>query len=288
MSIVTLKKKSNATYKKLSGKSNGQTFIISNRGPGDTQANVVTGNGGGFSINGNVRSRSYIGKTYQMSCRPKTSSYCCTDNSHTVKPSVCSNTQILNRRKIWKKTPFTSADFPEGFETPTHGKLQHIYNNWVQTGPGGRGVLGSSSSNVNNGYDTYLQNLRDKASKCNTTGTNGSGSNAPNTIGGTSNTTDYTYECNNSAACGGSRIGGKYNYLSKRPGYVKQNNNDRYDYGMYNSIARQNRSNTQTGYDKPFPYTVGKAECATNYTQANNRYVLQSYYAAQNNTPGFC
>lgn len=92
MSLATLKRKSNTTYKKLSGKSSGDRFIInkqtagnprfvvtenppciqkmfqpkssSNNGP---NYNTITGTGGGFSINGKHRNIGRVGQHMRMS-----------------------------------------------------------------------------------------------------------------------------------------------------------------------------------------------------------------------------
>ena len=77
MSLATLKRKSNTTYKNLSGKSSGDRFIINKQSPGNPRFqvtsnppciqkmfqpqsstnnpnyNTITGTGGGFSIDGN-------------------------------------------------------------------------------------------------------------------------------------------------------------------------------------------------------------------------------------------
>ena len=46
---------------------NNQRIVLFSRGAGDNKQNVFTGPTSAFTLNGKVRSRSYIGKTYQMS-----------------------------------------------------------------------------------------------------------------------------------------------------------------------------------------------------------------------------
>ena len=56
--------------------------------------------------------------------------------------------------KLWKKRLFTVAEM-KGKPYPTHNKLQHIYNNWVQVGSNG-GVLGSNY-NISNSYSDFYE-----------------------------------------------------------------------------------------------------------------------------------
>ena len=91
MSLATLKRKSNTTYKKLSGKSSGDRFIINKQSPGNPRFkvtenppciqkmfqpksstdrpnyNTITGTGGGFSINGKHRNIGRVGQHMRMS-----------------------------------------------------------------------------------------------------------------------------------------------------------------------------------------------------------------------------
>ena len=95
MSLATLKRKSNTTYKKLSGKSKGDRFIINKQTAGNPSFkvtyppdgppciqkmfqpqsstsngpnyNTITGTGGGFSINGKRRNIGRVGQHMRMS-----------------------------------------------------------------------------------------------------------------------------------------------------------------------------------------------------------------------------
>merc|ERR1711871_1863372 len=91
MSLATLKRKSNTTYKNLSGKSSGDRFIINKQSPGNPRFqvtsnppciqkmfrpqsstnnpnyNTITGTGGGFSINGKRRNIGGVGQHMRMS-----------------------------------------------------------------------------------------------------------------------------------------------------------------------------------------------------------------------------
>ena len=92
MSLATLKRKSNTTYKKLSGKSSGDRFVINKQSPGNPgfkvtenppciqkmfqpkssssngpNYNTITGTGGGFSINGKRRNIGRVGQHMRMS-----------------------------------------------------------------------------------------------------------------------------------------------------------------------------------------------------------------------------
>ena len=92
MSLATLKRKSNTTYKKLSGKSSGDRFIINKQTAGNPRFvvtenppcirkmfqpkssssngpnyNTITGTGGGFSINGKHRNIGRVGQHMRMS-----------------------------------------------------------------------------------------------------------------------------------------------------------------------------------------------------------------------------
>lgn len=92
MSLATLKRKSNTTYKKVSGKSSGDRFIINKQSPGNPRFqvtenppciqkmfqpksttsngpnyNTITGTGGGFSINGKHRNIGRVGQHMRMS-----------------------------------------------------------------------------------------------------------------------------------------------------------------------------------------------------------------------------
>ena len=92
MSLATLKRKSNTTYKKLSGKSSGDRFVINKQSSGNPgfkvtenppciqkmfqpkssssngpNYNTITGTGGGFSINGKRRNIGRVGQHMRMS-----------------------------------------------------------------------------------------------------------------------------------------------------------------------------------------------------------------------------
>ena len=251
MSIATLKRKTQSTYKVNSGKNANNLFVINMRGAGDISSNILTGSGAGFSLNGQHRNRSYIGKGYSFSNRPgQGGNYCCADTSHTVQPSVKSSRAVMNNEKLWKKRPFTSAEMG-GNPMATHGKLQHIYNNWVQTGING-GVLGSST-NIANSYDNFYER-KNQVVNCNTD--RGSANNAI------------------IRSCQGS--------CNRVLPYTKTNKMiiPSSKYTVLYKVRRA--SNDSVGYSKPFPFTSPLDGCKPIYKQANDPIVLSTYYKDNN------
>ena len=261
MSIATLKRKTQATYKVNSGKDGNNLFVINMRGAGDVSSNILTGSGAGFSLNGQHRNRSYIGKSYSFSNRPgKTGKYCCADTSHTVKPSVKSSRVVMNNEKLWKKRPFTIAEM-NGHPLPTHNKLQHIYNNWVQTGING-GVLGSST-NISNSYDHFYER-KNQVANCNTD------------RGSAINATRYLCYDTQSGAC--RRV---FPYTKTNQMIIPSS--------KYTVLYKARRAgNGSIGYSKPFPFTSPLDGCTPIYTQANNPIVLNTYYRDENTVLSSC
>jgi len=252
MSIATLKRKTQSTYKVNSGTNSGNVFVISMRGINDC-GQVLTTPSAGFSLNGSQRNRSYIGKGYSFSNRPgKAGNYCCADTSHTVKPSVKSNRAVINNRRQWKKTPFTDAEL--GGNAAARGKLQKIYNNWVQVGING-GILGSSS-NVANSYDHFYEK-KNQVVYCNTDKC----------------ATQDIVTCNTSC--------------KKNHPYTKYTKNI-IPSSKYNVIHKVKRAGPMGGYSKPFPYTSPLDGCKPIYTQANHPNVLNSYYKDRNTVHSSC
>jgi len=263
MSIATLKRKTNSTYKVNSGKATTNPFVINMRGAGDISSNILTDSGAGFSLNGQYRNRSYIGKTYAFSNRPgQAGNYCCADNSHTIKPSVKSSRAVMNNSKLWFKRPFTSAEL-SGNPLPTHGKLQFIYNNWVQTGING-GILGSST-NIANTYN-YVYERRNRVALCNT-----------------DRNTAYATRISTAATC------------------TDSNNRQRrqvFPYTKFNKVIppsskymllyKTRRAGNLDGYNKPFPFTSPLDGCVPIYKQANDPIVLSTYYQAGNAVSSDC
>ena len=70
MSLATFKKKTNATYKNHTVNNQKQLVLYSKVTCCDNKQNVFTEPTSAFTINGNVRNRSYIGKSYRMSNTP--------------------------------------------------------------------------------------------------------------------------------------------------------------------------------------------------------------------------
>lgn len=257
MSIATLKRKTNSTYKVNSGKNSTNPFVINMRGAGDITSNILTDSGAGFSLNGQHRNRGYIGKTYTFSNRPgQPGNYCCADTSHTIKPSVKSSRAVMNNSKLWVKRPFTSAEL-NGRSVPTHDKLQFIYNNWVQTGING-GVLGSST-NIANTYDHFYER-RNRVALCNT-----DRNNISNVITCTSPNRQrrkvFPYT--------------KFNKVIPPS-------------SKYMLLYKTKRSGNLDGYNKPFPFTSPLDGCVPIYKQANDPTVLSTYYQAGNVLPSYC
>ena len=129
MSLATLKRKSNTTYKKLSGKNSGDRFIINKQTVGNpsfqivgncikkmfqpqsTESvpnyNTITGQYGGFSINGKRRNIGRVGQNMRMSkglSRMKSiSSSGCKIVTHTLTSSSDDTGSTLSK-KVCRKT----------------------------------------------------------------------------------------------------------------------------------------------------------------------------------------
>ena len=109
MSLATFKKKTIATYKNHTV-NNQKQLVLYSRNACNCVETVFTGPTAAFTLNGNVRNRSYIGKSYRMSNTPGNGShYCCADTSHTVKPSGFTSREVMRGKKIWTKRPFTRS-----------------------------------------------------------------------------------------------------------------------------------------------------------------------------------
>ena len=192
MSLATLKRKTQSKYRCLSGRNSGDKFVINKSSPGNptmfisldtprqgiSQNNktIISGPGGGFSINGsrrNVRgvgvdmkvskglgmSKSVsIGHTrvpvmqgfggccgkYNRSSSGLFGIQSCSDNSKLVHPSTLSFKSMINSRNRWVKLT-APADFftSNNLEPPKHpNQVQLTSNNWVK-------MLGNGNVDVN-------------------------------------------------------------------------------------------------------------------------------------------
>ena len=138
MSLATLKRKSNTTYKKLSGKSSGDRFIINKQSPGNPRFkvtenppciqkmfqpksstntpnyNTITGTGGGFSINGKHRNIGRVGQHMRMSkglSRMKSiSSTGCAQKTYNLYDPTSPNGDLLLTTTVC--VPTKSKNFP--------------------------------------------------------------------------------------------------------------------------------------------------------------------------------
>jgi len=276
MSIATLKKKTQAKYN-LSGRSQPNNAFVINVPSFGASGVVITNKTGGFSINGPHRNVGGVGKNSLFSKDPLSSTICCADTSHTVKPSVLSQGGVIKNRKRWKKTPFTASEL-HGFPLPNHNQLQKIYNNWV----GGTSDF-NSGGNVLSSQQQYIDKKKISTAQCSTYQT--SNMNFEDNKLGKINKCSALVD----RSCG-SRINGKYYPLSyninfnlpytKETGLV-------YSSGLYNPIRSARRATPfPTGYNKPFPFVINSNECNTNYLQANNLQLLQDYYSDKNKTCG--
>lgn len=280
MSIVTLKRKTNATYKVLSGKSPEAIMVA--RGPGQT---VPLSTGGGFSINGRHRNIGRVGKNCLFSVtgskmkagtsdlqghggccgnyynKPENVSWknnlCCVSNIG-VKPSTLNTKGMLSTRYKWKKTIAPSSDFTsQGKEVPGQNQIETIYNRWVQIGQSGNYVMNRNSQQYTNNKSAVI-------SQCVQNKTNSG-----------------VQTCFIKDKSCGYHIGGKYyipmpyaKFLNKVGDGQTANNN-----------AKRNRAGLfPKGYDRPYPNSSSTTACMVFSTQATDPKVLNTYYYDQNNT----
>ena len=275
MTIATLKKKTMATYKNHTV-NRQNNIVLYSRAAGDSKENVFAGPTSAFTLNGKLRPRSYIGKTYQVSKRPGTSSYCCTDNSDTVKPVGFTSREVMRGRKLWKKRSFTRNEIPSQYEMPSNGQLQYICNNWVMTKQNNGGSL-SNTDNVSGSQGFYVENKASDAILCSTK----------------SNVAQSKNCQSNNNLCSNSRIGGKLLPLANTNPITKDiSKGNPYSSSTYTKISQVRRSNKATvGYGKPFPmfFPISSYEtCGVKYLQANDPNLLETYYKKGNALPNHC
>jgi hypothetical protein len=263
MSLATFKKKTNATYKNHTV-NNQKQLVLYSRDACNCAENVITGPTAAFTLNGNVRNRSYIGKSYRMSNTPGNGShYCCGDTSHSVKPSGFTSREVMRGKKVWTKRPFTRSEIPSQYSMPSRGQLQHIHNNWVMT----KGRNGGSMSNTNNSASgsqgMYLDNKASEAIRC-----------------------ALKSDMTGTKKCSGTTC-------SKPITYTKNiSKGNPYSSGMYTRINRVKMADKMVvGYNKPFPmhFTMSSHDtCAVRYLQANDSKLLSTYYKDGNALPKKC
>ena len=276
MTIATFKKKTMAKYNNHTV-NNNQKIVLFSRGAGDNKQNVFTGPTSAFTLNGKVRSRSYIGKTYQMSNRPgKASNYCCADSSQTVKPTVFTAKEVMRGKKLWKKRTFTRSEIPAEYEMPSQGQLQHICNNWVMVKENNGGSMSNTANTDSGSQGMYVDHKASKEILCSLK----------------SNITS-SRKCSTNSSCPNSRIGGKLLPLANTMPFTKNiSKGNPYSSGMYTRINSSLKSNkSHVGYNKPFPFRnqISSYEtCGVNYLQANDNSLLSTYYKDQNNVPSIC
>lgn len=267
MSLATFKKKTNATYKNHTVNNQKQLVLYSKGTCCDNTQNVFTGPTSAFTLNGNVRNRSYIGKSYRMSNTPGNGShYCCADTSHTVKPVGFTSREIMRRKKMWTKRSFTRNEIPEQHPMPSHGQLQHIYNNWVMTKERNGGSMSNTNNNASGSQGMYLDNKASEAIICALK----------------SNNTGSKYCTTGSKECS----------AQSKPYTKNISKGNPYSSGMYTRINRVQKANkTGFGYNKPFPmqFTMSSHDtCAVRYLQANDSKLLNTYYKDGNALPKKC
>ena len=267
MTIATLKKKTNATYKNHTV-NNNQRIVLFSRAAGDSKQNVFTGPTAAFTLNGKVRSTSYIGKNYHMSNSPGNgSSYCCSDSSNTVKPVGFTAREVMRKRKLWKKRPFTRNEIPAEYDMPSRGQLQHVCNNWVK----------NTETSDSGSQSMYLENKVTKNILCSMK----------------SNTIVTSKKCTDNANCVNSRIGGKLLPLSNTLPVTKNIlKGNPYSSGMYmriNTALKVNQSNFGFNKHFPFPRPISSYEnCGVQHLQANDPELLKTYYKDGNTNPTNC
>ena len=129
MSLATLKRKSNTTYKKLSGKNSGDRFIINKQTAGnpsfqivgncikkmfqpqypplsklDGNYNTITGKYGGFSINGKRRNIGRVGQNMRMSKGLSRMKSISSSGCKTVPYNLPSSGDSILSKKVCRKT----------------------------------------------------------------------------------------------------------------------------------------------------------------------------------------
>ena len=173
MSLATLKRKSNTTYRKLSGKSPKDRFIINKNSAGNPgfmvrkdcidykdpsqqsihgapNYNSITGTGGGFSINGKHRNIGRVGQSMRMSKglgRMKTvSSSGCKMKEYSL---VNSQGEILKKKVVCKKTKAKNYPVWKGYG----GKIGK-YGRGTQLAIKGSTVIQPGSKQASGKYGT--------------------------------------------------------------------------------------------------------------------------------------
>jgi len=288
MSIVALKRKTQNTYKCLSGKD--PTAILVNRGPGQT---TIFSTGGGFSLNGKHRN---IGRVGQNSLFSTTGSrmvsgttnlrgwgglngqyygksqnntwknnLCCVKDKG-VKPSTLNTKGMIATKYKWKKTPIPASTFDNnGVPIPVHGQLQTIHNRWTST-----------ETNERKTAQEYIDNKSAVTSVC---------VKDRNSIGGLigKNYTCCTKETSNND---GYHIGGKFFPIEP---YAKFHEFIGDSTRSLNDAKANSALLLPKGYNKPFPFNSTPDQCAGLIVdQASNLRILNTYYADANNTNSLC
>jgi hypothetical protein len=287
MSIVTLKRKSQQ-IKTLSGKSPNSTMVIS----GPSQPYPFT-TGGGFTLHGKERNIGYIGKNSMNSSggtkmRPGTSTWkgnggnggnyivnptstsqCCVNNIG-VKPSVLNTKGMLANKNRWSKTTIPDTVFTsQGFESPSHNQLQHIYNNWVSNNSTHYNMKNSAKQHTENLVTVLTYNNPSKST-----------SSIKPCFNNPSNSTSSIKQCFNS----GYHIGGRY--IPPKP-YAKYLNHTGTASNAMSTAISKRAAPFPKGYDRPFPTVSPIDQCQPYYTQASDPTILNTYYYDQNNTSIF-
>jgi hypothetical protein len=282
MSIVALKRRAKLINNQ-SGKDPNARMII--RGP--NQVPVIS-TGGGFSLNGQYRNIGYIGKNslqsiggtrmksgttewkgnggccgnYPQDVSPN--NHCCTDQTHTIKPSTLNTKGMLATKYRWIKRNIPASNFTDNgaTEAPANNQVQEIYNNWVSTESGHYNVKKSSQQ--------YTENLAATVAY-----------KYPNKQDGGINTTvrDSTGKC-----AKGHHIGGKYVAPRK---YAKFLNFAGSSSRAIDGAIAKRASLFPKGYDKSFPYYTHANQCLPQARQGDDPNVLRNYYFDENNTTVF-
>ena len=271
MSLAVLKRKTQATYK-ISGKTPDAIMMI--RGP--KQPYPVYTNGGGFALKGNTRSVGGIGKTYLNSTggsrmKPGTTdlrgwggrsgSYANKDVNITWKgkraygpltnaiaPATLSNKAMLVEKTRWKKTP-TNIN---------NGKIDNIYNNWVQST--------NDHTNITHSSKTYTETKSAVYGHCQLNKTDGGNK----VCAGCKE--DYSTANQNLTQrpnYSGKHIGGKY--IPPTPYTKFREYVGTADAALLNQKASRGGLNPK-GYDRPFPFKQNNMGCSPNYNQGADFY----------------
>lgn len=280
MSIVTLKRKTNATYRVLSGKS--PEAIMVTRGPGQK---VPLSRGGGFSLNGKHRNIGRVGKNSLFSvtgskAKPGTSdlrgwggccgtyynkpvnvswknNLCCVANEG-VKPSTLNTKGMLSMKYKWKKTIAPAKDFvSQGKEVPANNQIETIYNRWV-------GTDDTSNYVIKNSSQIYTENKSAVNSQCVQNKKTGG---------------DKTCFLKDKSC--GYHIGGKYYIPTPYAKFLNRIGDSR---RAINNAKEKRAPLFPKGYNRPYPFSTSKMECFEFSRQATDPRILNTYYFDQNNT----